>query len=109
MREIGRKEFLGWGALGIGMLTLGIPYDRVYILWGDGIHDDTEALNAWIRDENVYWRGNDKRVEDYIGGKVFKLSDSLLMPPTAKHPKIISYCTFLSNDIPEGKVCLHYL
>lgn len=25
------------------------------IIYGDGEHDDTEALEAWYRNESVYW------------------------------------------------------
>ena len=25
------------------------------LLWGDGEHDDTAALNAWFRGETVIW------------------------------------------------------
>ena len=26
-----------------------------HLLWGDGEHDDTAALNAWFRGESVIW------------------------------------------------------
>lgn len=43
-------------------------------LWGDGRHDDTKALNAWFRGENVVWAQTGESVGGEISGRVFKLS-----------------------------------
>jgi hypothetical protein len=43
-------------------------------LWGDGRHDDTKALNAWFRGDNVVWAQTGESVGNKISGRVFKLS-----------------------------------
>ena len=37
-------------------------------LWGDGAHDDTAALNAWFRGDNVVWAQTGRPVGAEIGG-----------------------------------------
>jgi hypothetical protein len=43
------------------------------ILYGDGLHDDTEALQAWINMERVYWTDG-KLVGQKIYSKVFNVT-----------------------------------
>ena len=46
-------------------------------LWGDGAHDDTAALNAWFRGENVVWADTSSPVGSAIVGRTFRLSDAI--------------------------------
>jgi hypothetical protein len=53
------------------------PQDCVkaeFILWGDGKHDDTAALSAWLRGANASWASTGKPVGDRIVGHSFRLS-----------------------------------
>ncbi len=38
------------------------------VLWGDGAHDDTAALNAWFRGDRVVWAQTGRPVGSEIGG-----------------------------------------
>ena len=47
------------------------------VLWGDGEHDDTEALNAWFRGENVVWAQTHEAVGSEIADRSFLLSSTV--------------------------------
>lgn len=59
-------------------------------LWGDGRHDDTAALNAWFRGDNVVWAQTGLPVGAQISGaqtsgakagdRVFRLTGRLYIP-----------------------------
>jgi hypothetical protein len=44
------------------------------VLWGDGEHDDTAALNAWFRGDNVVWAQTHEPVGTEIADHTFLLS-----------------------------------
>jgi hypothetical protein len=44
------------------------------VLWGDGRHDDTAALNAWLRGRPVLWAQSGEAVPAEIDGNSFLLS-----------------------------------
>lgn len=44
------------------------------VLWGDGRHDDTHALNAWLRGEDAIWADSGAPVGAAISGRSFLLS-----------------------------------
>jgi hypothetical protein len=44
------------------------------VLWGDGRHDDTVALNAWLRGEDAVWAASGEPVGAAIAGRSFHLS-----------------------------------
>lgn len=60
------------------------------VLWGDGEHDDTAALNAWFRGDSVVWAQTGRPVGSQIGGskggeaesgaRVFRLSGPVYIP-----------------------------
>ncbi|MGA8382994.1 MAG: hypothetical protein WB710_17855, partial [Stellaceae bacterium] len=50
------------------------------VLWGDGAHDDTAALNAWFRGGRVVWGQTDGPVGSLIVGHVFRLKGAVLIP-----------------------------
>ena len=45
-----------------------------HLLWGDGEHDDTAALNAWFRGETVTWAQTHETVGAEIADRTFLLS-----------------------------------
>jgi hypothetical protein len=47
------------------------------VLWGDGEHDDTEALNAWFRGENVVWAQTHEAIGSEIADHSFLLSSTV--------------------------------
>ena len=47
------------------------------VLWGDGRHDDTKALNAWLRGENAIWGDSGAPVGAVIAGRSFRLSSAI--------------------------------
>jgi hypothetical protein len=56
------------------------------VLWGDGVHDDTTALNAWLRGENLVWAETGEPVGDAVAGHVFRLSSAIYVPGgTGRH------------------------
>src|SRR5712691_9387141 len=44
------------------------------VLWGDGTHDDSAALNAWFRGADAIWAENGEPVGESIAGHSFRLS-----------------------------------
>ena len=47
------------------------------MLWGDGRHDDTAALNAWLRGHEAIWADAGTPVGAAIGGRRFRLSSAI--------------------------------
>jgi hypothetical protein len=47
------------------------------VLWGDGEHDDTAALNAWFRGETVLWAQTHEAVGSKIADHNFLLSSTV--------------------------------
>ena len=45
-----------------------------HLLWGDGEHDDTAALNAWFRGETVVWAQTHEEIGAEIADRTFLLS-----------------------------------
>ena len=48
-----------------------------HLLWGDGEHDDTAALNAWFRGETVLWAQTHQTVGSEITDHNFLLSSTV--------------------------------
>jgi len=48
-----------------------------HLLWGDGEHDDTAALNAWFRGETVIWAQTHEPIGAEIAGRTFLLSSTV--------------------------------
>src|SRR6201981_2440633 len=48
-----------------------------HLLWGDGEHDDTVALNAWFRGETVPWAQTHEQVGAEIADRSFLLSSTV--------------------------------
>ena len=50
------------------------------VLWGDGRHDDSAALNTWFRGANAIWAENGEPVGESIAGHSFRLSAAVYVP-----------------------------
>lgn len=50
-----------------------------HLLWGDGEHDDTAALNAWFRGETVVWAQSHEPVGAEISDRSFLLSSTVYL------------------------------
>ena len=50
------------------------------VLWGDGGHDDTVALNAWLHGANASWADSGEPVGAAIAGRSFRLSAAVYVP-----------------------------
>jgi hypothetical protein len=50
------------------------------VLWGDGRHDDTAALSAWLRGAEAIWATSGEPVGAAIAGHSFRLSDAVYVP-----------------------------
>ena len=48
-----------------------------HLLWGDGEHDDTAALNAWLQGETVIWAQTHDAVGEEIADHTFLLSSAI--------------------------------
>jgi hypothetical protein len=53
---------------------------KLFVLWGDGKHDDTTALNAWFRGDDVVWGQTGRTVGPQIADHVFRLSSPIYIP-----------------------------
>jgi hypothetical protein len=47
------------------------------VLWGDGRHDDTKALNAWLGGKPALWGDSGAPVGAAISGHAFRLSSAI--------------------------------
>src|SRR5436305_15153991 len=50
------------------------------VLWGDGSHDDTAALNAWLRGAHAVWGETQEEVGAVIADRGFRLSQAIYTP-----------------------------
>ncbi|HKS88381.1 MAG TPA: hypothetical protein VJR70_02970 [Stellaceae bacterium] len=50
------------------------------VLWGDGRHDDTAALNAWLHGRPAIWGDSGAPVGAAIGQRNFRLSAPVYVP-----------------------------
>lgn len=83
------------------------------VLWGDGRHDDTAALNAWLRGEDAIWAASGAPVGPSIAGHSFRLSAPVYVPGGTgrrlenfrllfpEHGETVSGGTIVSGGDPE--------
>src|ERR1700693_1088656 len=64
----------------VGALAAESPKCTPLELWGDGEHDDTRALTAWWRGNQVIWAQTGEAVGDTIAGHDFRLSSAIYVP-----------------------------
>ena len=66
-----------------GIARAAAPQDCVptgVVLWGDGRHDDTKALNAWLHGRPAIWGESGAPVGAAIVGRDFRLSAPVYVP-----------------------------
>jgi len=84
------------------------------VLWGDGRHDDTAALNAWLRGDNLIWAESGEPVGPVIADRTFRLSSAIYAVGGAgrtlerfrlifpERGETVSGGTVLSGDDPDA-------
>ena len=84
-----------------------------HLLWGDGEHDDTAALNAWFRGETVIWAQTHEPVGGEIADRTFLLSSVVYISSGTgrrlerfrmiwpERQETVSGGTILSGDDPD--------
>jgi hypothetical protein len=84
-----------------------------HLLWGDGEHDDTAALNAWFRGETVIWAQTHEPVGAEIADRTFLLSSTVYVSGGTgrklehfrmiwpERKETVSGGTLLSGDKPD--------
>ncbi|MGD9615401.1 MAG: hypothetical protein AB7H90_21060 [Alphaproteobacteria bacterium] len=85
MGAIGKRHrfvaaLLAAAAYGAALAADAAPQDCIkvpVVLWGDGRHDDTAALNAWLRGRDAIWADTGDPVGAAIGGRRFRLSSAI--------------------------------
>ena len=79
----------GLPAFAIATVLCGIPAHAAepqhcvladIVLWGDGRHDDSAALNAWFRGADAIWAESGEPVGAAIAGHSFRLSAPVFVP-----------------------------
>jgi|SRR5579862_3015822 len=50
------------------------------VLWGDGRHDDSAALTAWLRGAEAIWAASGEPVGAAIQGRSFRLTAAVFVP-----------------------------
>ena len=53
------------------------PQARRPVLYGDGVHDDTVALQAWFDGKPVFWANSGERVGTHLTGEKFRVEWAL--------------------------------
>ena len=83
------------------------------VLWGDGRHDDTAALNAWLRGDTLVWAETGEPVGAVIADRSFRLSAAVYAVGGAgrklerfrlfwpERGETVSGGTVMSGDDPE--------
>src|SRR5271166_3998822 len=84
------------------------------VLWGDGEHDDTAALNAWFQGDTVIWAQTQETVGPAIADRTFRLTSAVFVPSGTgrklehfqlvwpERPEKVSGGTILTGDDPKG-------
>lgn len=75
-----RSFFFGLGAVAVAA-SAGINLRAVPILWGDGEHDDTDALNAFFRRERVEVAGDVIIDQNVLRGGTFLTTAPVIIGP----------------------------
>jgi hypothetical protein len=76
---------------------------KLFVLWGDGRHDDTIALNAWLRGDAVIWGRDGHTVGAQIDGRVFRLSSPVyIRSGTARRIANFKFVWPQRNEIVTG-------
>jgi len=89
-----RRDFLKTAVGTLGAIAfLGTSAFSDPILYGDGQHDDTVALNAWIQGKPVRY-ANGALVGNVISGKEFRVSGVIDFTKGRRNALTIESCYF---------------
>ena len=89
LRKARGASRFGLPALAVTAVFCGIPAQSAerqhcvpadIVLWGDGRHDDSAALNAWFRGAEAIWAESGNPVGGAIAGHSFRLSAPVFVP-----------------------------
>lgn len=72
---------------------------KLVVLWGDGRHDDSAALNAWFRGDAVVWSDTGRSVGAQIADRVFRLTSPIYI--SSGTSRSIEHFQFLWPDRRE--------
>lgn len=110
-----RRGFLE-GILALGITPAIVEIDslmKIYTpprltVWGDGIRDDTEAIQAFMNGEEVYFKKLNKFIQEEPGKIVFPsgnyaISDTLILPGKSKEIVFTDSCITGIGDSLKDK------
>lgn len=82
-----------------------LPRRKLY-LWGDGIHDDTEALQAFVDGKRVINLNKDVFMAwgDTLEGGSFRVSKTIVIANDPSRPMLFVRNHFVASDLIEGPV-----
>lgn len=98
-----RREFFKLSAMAGAAFALTPLFvlDPVPVLYGDNIHDDTKAIQAWFDGERVRW-ADGTPVSNELRGGTFRLTNTLQV---RECDKVVTSCRF-EADMNSGKPML---
>lgn len=73
-----RGFFFGAGAMALAA-SVPINFIQRPMLWGDGVHDDTEALNAFFRGEKIETRAGVITDQELLAKGIFRVTAPLAL------------------------------
>jgi len=75
----------------------------LFVLWGDGRHDDTVALNAWFRGDPVVWGQTGRSIGPRIANHVFRLTAPIYIPSgTGRHIEHFEFFWLERKEVVAG-------
>lgn len=97
-----RRDFLQLTAF--GAVAIALPVRGSDVLYGDGVHDDTLALQAFLDGKPVIG-ADGQPIKDIVRSMVFKLSDTIYFRGSSKNQIIACVLCFSCWDktVIEGK------
>jgi hypothetical protein len=90
------------------LMRIFVPPQEIVILWGDGAHDDTAALQRWMNGGRVFTPEGMLRSSSQLTSQSFLISSTVIVSNMTEFPKIIEGCTFMGHGIPSNMAMLNY-
>lgn len=77
------------------------------ILWGDGIHDDTRAVQALMDGRLTVWTPTGLLVKDRVADQTFRITKALTIGVNRRKALLPFHgCHFMTHDITPGQPAL---
>ncbi len=76
------------------------------ILYGDGVHDDTKALQAWIDGKPVKWGTGESVNPNLIENRKILIEGTVIVPLGLSDQKIIRHCYFPAPRNPSVTITI---